>query len=151
MVSHKKCIAMLRRSCAVAGCTAIPVTCKIEAAVSRRAGAIIVSVFFLEVRVCCGCGLLGDDSTFVLLWCCDLPLVSHMDLNQIYHTKDLVWLIRLQLFSFKIISTYVGFGIEIRLQFFHSIWVSILFCSCVVWRVDIKSCSEFIFHTRKMI
>jgi hypothetical protein len=110
---------MSRRSCTTVGCTAIPLTCKIEAAGSRRAGKIMLSVFFFEVRVCCGCGLLGDDSLLVLLCCCDLPLVSRVDLNQIYPTKDLVLLTRLGFFSFGIISTYVGFGIEIRLHFFQ--------------------------------
>ena len=48
MFHIKDFIAMLRRSCAIAGCTAIPLTCKIEAAGSWWAGEIMVSVFFFR-------------------------------------------------------------------------------------------------------
>lgn len=59
-------------------------TLKIGAAGGRRAGGIMVPVFFFRLEVVC-CGLFaGRELPLVFLWRCDTPLVIHMDFKKIY-------------------------------------------------------------------
>jgi hypothetical protein len=59
ILTFKKCIAVLRRSCAITQRMAIALTFTFESAGSRRVGEIMVSLFFGGCAVCCGC-VLGD-------------------------------------------------------------------------------------------
>ena len=63
----------------------------------------------------------GRELPLVFLWRCDTSLVIHMDFKKNLHTRCLVYLSRLQIFSSEIVSTYLGCSIKNSGRFFLSI------------------------------
>ena len=59
-------------------------TLKIGAAGGRRAGGIMVPVFFLGNRLCVVVCFAERELPLVFLWRCDTPLVIHMDFKKFY-------------------------------------------------------------------